>query len=68
MGVCLPLDFRIPLSPFLFFVFTGGGDEAAHRGRAFPWFKREFGLFGDWTVAGNLQDQHLSGQPVESRE
>lgn len=49
-------------------------NEAAHRGRAFlgqrtlrlierivrigPMPMKVFGLFGDWTVAGNLQDQH----------
>jgi hypothetical protein len=27
-----------------------------------------FGLFGDWTVAGNLQDQRPGERPVEIRE
>lgn len=77
MGGCLavsPLTF--PLSPFFLFLRFRllVENEAAHRGRASPWLERPvrirpilmklFGLFGDWTVAGNLQDQHPAARPV----
>ena len=65
------------MSPFFLFslhFWLVVENEAAHRGRASPWLERParvrpilmklFGLFGDWTVAGNLQDQHPVERPV----
>lgn len=42
-----------------------GEKESKRPVRIGPILMKLFGLFGDWTVAGNLQDQHPGERPVE---